>query len=129
VQSTQRHTTQQQIILNIVKRSAGHLTAEQVYGDAQKALPRISLGTIYRNLEAFVNQGLIGKTLVRNVAHFEGRMDPHYHAVCLSCGSVENLEMSPAADIEEFFSRTSKFKFTGHELVLFGVCALCQKKR
>ena len=56
--SPQRIKTQQQAIFQLVKRSQKHLTADDVYAEVRRTLPRISLATVYRNLEKLVDAGI-----------------------------------------------------------------------
>jgi Fe2+ or Zn2+ uptake regulation protein len=123
-----RTTTQQRAILDYIQKNAHHATAEEVYIHLRKSLPQLSLGTVYRNLERLSDRRLIAKVIIRNVAHFESQIAPHYHAVCLSCGAIDNIDVSPATDIEEFFSRSTDFKLTSHELVLYGLCPKCNRR-
>jgi Fur family ferric uptake transcriptional regulator len=127
--TTPRVTTQQQAIFNIIKKSPQHLTAEQVYEQVVKTLPRISLATVYRNLDKLSDSSLISKVTIGGLYYFETELKPHYHVVCLSCKRVDNLDSAPATDIEDFFSRSTSYKLTGHDLVLYGLCPACQKKR
>ena len=92
-------------------------------------MPRISLGTVYRNLESLAARNLAGKVIISGVARFETNLQVHYHAVCLSCDQIVDLDASPATDIEEFFTRSTDYKLTAHELTLYGLCPSCQKKR
>jgi Fur family peroxide stress response transcriptional regulator len=126
--STQRITTQQQAILQHIKRADQHQTAEQVYKFVRKTLPRISLATVYRNLEKLASSSLISRVTINSTYYFELETQPHYHVLCQACGRLDNLEVPPATDIEEFFSRSTKYKLTGHQLILFGLCPSCQRK-
>jgi Fur family ferric uptake transcriptional regulator len=127
--STRRITTQQQAIYGLIKKSSQHVTAEQAYQSISKTLPRISLATVYRNLDKLASQGLINKVTVQGVYYFEAKAEPHYHVVCLSCRRIDNLDSQPATDIEEFFARATAYKLTGHDLVLYGLCPSCQNRR
>lgn len=126
-QST-RITTQQQAVFAAIKKSDGHSTAEQVYAQVSKAMPRVSLATVYRNLEKLADSNLIGRVTIGGIYYFELETKAHYHAVCQSCGRLDNLEVPPTGDIEEHFSRHTTYKLTGHHLVLYGICPRCQKR-
>lgn len=128
-QPTVRITTQQQAIYAVVTKSKDHLTAEQVYGRVSKMLPRISLATVYRNLDKLASSNMLSKVTIGGVYYFESEINEHYHVVCLSCRKVDNLSSGHASDIEDFFARSTPYKLTGHELVLYGICPNCQRKR
>ena len=127
--STQRITTQQQVVFQLVKKASGHVAADQIYQEVRKTLPRISLATVYRNLEKLADNQLIGKTIIKGVFYFELETAPHYHVICLSCGAIDNIDSGIAGDIESHFARATSYKLTSHDLVLYGVCPNCQKKR
>lgn len=127
--ATTRITTQRQAVYNLVKSQDGHVTAEQIYQSIRKQQPRVSLATVYRNLEKLSEAELIHKVTINGVYYFEAANQPHYHAVCLSCGKITNLDTPPATDIEDYFTRLTDYKLTGHELVLYGLCPQCQRKR
>lgn len=124
-----RVTNQAQTVFAIVKQADGHVTADQVYEQARKTLPRISLGTVYRNLDQLTDRNLISRVTVSGVSHYEPYQQPHYHVVCQACRRIDDLPTNPASDIEDYFSRATNYKLTGHELILYGVCPNCQKIR
>jgi Fe2+ or Zn2+ uptake regulation protein len=126
---TSRITSQQQAVHRIITSSDGHQTAEQVHQQVKKSIPRVSLATVYRNLEKLTTKGMIQKVSINGVFYFEAERQPHYHVVCLSCKRVENIMTGQASDIEDFFGRETDFRLTGHDLVLYGVCPMCQKRR
>ena len=61
-----RMTTQRRVILDELRSTGSHPTADQLYERVRRRLPRISLGTVYRNLEILAGQGVIQK---RKQAH------------------------------------------------------------
>lgn len=127
--STKRITSQQQAVFQSILSSHRHLTADQVYQEVRKSQPRISLATVHRNLDKLAESGFIGKVIIRGLKYFEIETQQHYHVICLSCGEVGNINSEPATDIEEFFSRSTPYALTGHDLILYGVCPSCQKRR
>ena len=70
-----------------------HPTADEVYQVVRKRLPRISLGTVYRNLDVLSESGEISR-LDRCGAQyrFDGDLEQHYHIRCSSCGRVDDIE-------------------------------------
>ncbi len=128
-QSTSRITTQQQLIYQFVMRSNRHYSAEQVYSQIRKTMPRISLATVYRNLERLASRQMIGQVTIKGKLYFERQIEQHYHVICLACNKIENLDSLPASDIESFFSRSTTYTLISHELVLYGLCVECQQAR
>ena len=127
--SSTRITPQQQAVFKVFQDGSGHYSAEQVYAIVVKVLPRVSLATVYRNLDKLSDLSLVTKTSIQGINYFELHKSPHYHAICLSCGAIEDIDGGPASDIEEFFARSTSYALTGHELVLYGVCPTCQQVR
>ncbi len=129
----QRNTRQRQVILDAVKQSKNHPTADDVYEKVRARLPRVSLGTVYRNLDILAASGDIvrlapGRTQMR----FDGKLEPHYHMTCIHCGRVEDLPM-PASDnpveiLEKVTSHLTRYGVFGHKLEFVGVCAECKAK-
>jgi Fur family peroxide stress response transcriptional regulator len=117
-------------MLEILRRTDVHPTADWVYKKLKDEIPNLSLGTVYRNIRVLMDQGLIqrlpfGSTFDR----FEARVSPHYHLVCEQCGSVEDFMMPIYADINEKASKMSYFKIRRHRIDFFGLCTKCQNKK
>lgn len=87
-----RCTPQRLAVYAFLLRSEHHPTAEEVFQDVRMILPRISLATVYKALEAFVACGRATKlTAGDGSARYDARSDRHYHARCLRCGSLHDL--------------------------------------
>jgi len=84
-------TSQRQEILNYVKSVKCHPTAENVYTEVRKKLSRISLGTVYRNLEVLRKNGLILEINTAEKTHFDGDLTEHHHFICNRCGKIMDL--------------------------------------
>jgi Fur family ferric uptake transcriptional regulator len=88
-------------------------------------LPRISLGTVYRNLDLLVRQG---EVLCLETAgarkRFDGNAAPHHHVRCRYCGALADLPGEyPLPSLEEI--RVAGFSVTRVSLEFEGVCARC----
>jgi len=129
----QRSTRQRQVILEEVKRSKTHPTADEIYERVRSRLPRISLGTVYRNLDLLAANGDIVKLDPgRSQMRFDGNLTPHYHMTCIHCGRIEDLALSgsdnPVDILETMTHRLTKYGVFGHKLEFVGVCAACASK-
>ena len=83
---TIRLTTQRQIILEELSKVTTHPTASELYDMVRKRLPRIGLGTVYRNLELMAESGMILKIEVGGTQkRFDATTDEHYHIRCSRC--------------------------------------------
>lgn len=123
-----RLTRQLRVILEALSRVKTHPTADEVYQMAKREMPRISLGTVYRNLEVLTGQGKVLKLdLCGSQMRFDGCVEDHYHIRCSSCGRVDDLEMKPIARLKALQS-AGGYKVQGHRLEFFGLCPRCKEK-
>lgn len=130
--SGQKHrmTNQRQAILEEVQKVDTHPTADEVYGMVRRRLPRISLGTVYRNLEILSTSGLIQKIgPPSNQMQFDGKTDNHYHIRCINCGRVEDAPIETVDKLENTIREISDYSIVGHKLEFIGICPRCEEKR
>ncbi len=121
-----RLTTQRQIILEELGKVTSHPTANEVYDMVRKRLPRIGLGTVYRNLELMSETGIILKLEVGGTQkRFDATIDPHYHIRCLSCGKVDDIEIPVMEDINKTAAAASQYQVLGHHIEFSGLCNKC----
>jgi Fur family ferric uptake transcriptional regulator len=125
-----RMTHQRQVILDEIRKVNTHPTADEVYELVRKRLPRISLGTVYRNLEILSARGLIKRIgPASQQMRFDGVTKDHYHLRCISCGRVEDAPMISVGDLEDAVRNQSDYSITGHRLEFLGICPACKKHR
>jgi len=123
-----RRTRQRQVVLEAVQSTMDHPTADWVYRQARRRLPRISLGTVYRNLKNLVEEGAIREIHTGGQpARFDGNTGRHYHIRCLGCGRVNDLPLSVDTRVEDEAGRAMNYRIVGHHVEVLGVCPLCQK--
>lgn len=122
-----RSTTQRSLVLEAVKEMRSHVTADEVYDTIVKKYPSISRGTVYRNLNLLSNMGEIRKVEMPSGAdRFEHQCQEHYHARCVKCGRVFDVEMEFIADLEKNIKDTHGFEFTSHDIIFKGICHKCK---
>jgi Fur family ferric uptake transcriptional regulator len=127
-----RMTNQRKVIMDVLKGVNTHPTADQVYEMVRKRLPKISLGTVYRNLEILSDLNMIQKIEVGGTQkRFDGNVENHYHVRCRICGRVEDLPTDSIAfsGLDELYSSADGYTDLTHKLELVGVCPECKKKR
>ena len=124
-------TRQRKVILEEVRKDLDrHLTADEVYEQVRKHLPRISLGTVYRNLEILAELGEIQKLeMAGSIKRFDGNPQKHYHIRCLRCGRLDNAPVAPLQQIEDKLYGATVFTIIGHRLEFEGFCPRCSEKR
>jgi Fe2+ or Zn2+ uptake regulation protein len=124
-----RMTHQREVILEEIRKVNTHPTADEVYEMVRKRLPRISLGTVYRNLEILSTCGLIQKVgPLSSQMRFDGNTETHYHIRCSYCGRVEDAPIESLDDIENAVSSLSDYHIMGHKLEFIGICPECRTK-
>ena len=122
-----RNTIQRSLVLEAVRHLQCHPTADKVYDVVVKKHPNISRGTVYRNLILLSDFGEIRKIAMPNGAdRYDHICREHYHARCVKCGRVLDVDMEYIADLENSMKDTREFEFTGHDLVFRGVCHECR---
>ena len=121
-----RLTTQRQIILEELAKVTSHPTANEVYDMVRRRLPRIGLGTVYRNLELLAESGVILKLEVGGTQkRFDATVIPHYHIRCTRCGKVDDIDIPVQDHINQAAMKASKYKVLGHHIEFSGVCHNC----
>lgn len=127
--TTYRMTRQREVILEEIRRAQVHPSADEVYEMVRKRLPRISLGTVYRNLEVLSEAGEIQKLeLGGDIKRFDWNPAKHYHIRCLNCGRVDDAPVAPLNRIEDELYGATVYTIFGHRLVFEGLCPQCTRK-
>lgn len=121
-----RNTRQRTVILEILRESCNHPTAETIYLEARRALPNISLGTVYRNLNVLRHQGLAReiRPAGESSSRFDGNCLPHAHFFCTECGTMIDLPL-PAPLRENLWEDEEVGSVSALDLQLAGACARC----
>jgi Fur family ferric uptake transcriptional regulator len=125
-----RITRQRQVILDELRNVKTHPSADEVYEMTRRRLPRVSLATVYRNLEDLAEQGEIQKLeLAGTQRRYDGTVKKHYHVRCTGCGRMDDIEMEPFDWIERDVRQASDYRIFSHRLEFAGLCPSCQKAR
>ncbi len=123
-----RMTNQREIILRELVKSKQHLTADELYDIVKKAMPRISLATVYRNLEILSEAGIIGKLEISGrQKRFDYDPEDHDHIYCVVCHRVDNLNIERTGDETKKMDAVEGYTVTGYRLEIVGICESCQK--
>ena len=125
--SSLRITKQRQLILDELMGVTSHPTADELYQMVRKRLPKISLGTVYRNLEIMSDCGVIQKLDIGGTQkRFDANASTHYHVRCSNCGKVDDLDMPPDRSVEKEAGKLSNYKILRHRLEFTGICPDCK---
>lgn len=120
-------TQQRTAVYEYLHRAAQHPTAEEVFLAVKPQLPKISLATVYKNLEALVACGAASKlTYGDAAARYDIRTDHHYHARCLQCGRLADVEPAAQAALADDIKAPRGFRVKDYRVELLGYCRQCQ---
>jgi Fur family ferric uptake transcriptional regulator len=125
-----RITPQRSLLLDVIRRSKGHLGADQRYHLARERDPRISLSTVYRNLNLLKELGLISRLHLDEEHHHYELKDAanHYHLICSSCGRVIEFDSSLVEQLMADVSAEKDFVVERLRIDLTGLCVECRDK-
>jgi len=123
------HSVKRERILELLRSSCEHPTADWIYERLKKEFPDLSLGTVYRNLRILAEEGQIlslrfGSTFDR----FDGDLEPHQHLTCERCGKVHDLQLNLDKDFLQNLEEKTGYKIPVPHLALIGICPDCQRK-
>lgn len=123
-----RMTNQREMILRELKKSKKHLTADELYERVKKYMPRISLATVYRNLEILSDASMIRKLEISGrQKRFDSELEDHDHIYCVQCHRIDNLDIGDN-EVSLTAVDTKGYAITGRRLEVTGLCPKCQKK-
>jgi len=121
-----RNTLQRKVILEELRSVTSHPTAVELYEMVRRRIPRISLGTVYRNLDLLTETGTIRKLdLGGSEARFDADITSHYHVRCVRCGRVDDAREVPAGLVQSAPPRLGGYEILGHRLEFVGICPQC----
>lgn len=121
-----RSTQQRRTILRELKKLTSHPTAAELHQIVRGNLPRISLGTIYRNLELLASNGAIQKLAISGgEARFDGNPAQHSHLRCVSCGKVIDVHGFSLDLGDAGIGDLDGYEILGYRLEFAGICPAC----
>ena len=125
-----RVTGQRRLVLEIVADSEGHLDAGEIYRRARARDPRISLSTVYRNLNLLQELGIISELhLDEEHHHYEVKEETeHYHLICSRCDSVVEFDSPLAETLVSQVGAKEGFSIERVHIDLVGMCHECRSR-
>lgn len=129
--ATLKYSRQRECIKEYLMHTTEHPTADTVYEHVKEEFPRISLGTVYRNLNLLADMGEALKiTTLDGGDRFDGCTKPHYHFTCTSCGAVIDLDMDVKCfhEMNEAAGKNFDGLIESHTTLFSGICPACFKK-
>lgn len=124
---SQRNTRQRQVVLEELRKLTSHPTAATMYEITRRRLPKISLGTVYRNLEVLAENRVIQKLAIGGgEARFDGDTTQHYHVRCVRCGRMDDVPDLPPDFVKNEIKSLGGYEILGFHLEFIGVCPECR---
>ena len=120
-----RWTKQLKTIIDIIYDSDVPLTADEVYSKARRRLPNISLGTVYRNLNKLLDEGLVAETKAGNVSAFTRHP---FSNTTFECERCKRLFCVPYEIRNPDMERMVGMRVSRWSLRIIGVCKECEGK-
>jgi Fur family ferric uptake transcriptional regulator len=106
-----------------------HPTASEIFNAVRVQYPKVSLGTVYRNLEVLAAEGLIQRLNSPGAeARFDGNVACHHHLHCSACGRVDDLMLFSRNLLEDLPDDPHGYKVTTYNFEVIGLCPSCQEK-
>jgi Fe2+ or Zn2+ uptake regulation protein len=124
-----RNTLQRRLVYEAVAGTHLHPTAEWVYARVRREMPRVSLGTVYRNLQLLVAEGRLRSWARGRTTRYDADLDPHDHFSCRRCGLLVDLPRAPRAYPEERRLRSRGHEIEERILEFVGICRDCRHGR
>jgi Fur family ferric uptake transcriptional regulator len=126
-QRFQRNTRQRQVILDELRKLTSHPTAAGLYEIVRRRLPKISLGTVYRNLELLTHLEMVQKLEVGGQqARFDGNIQRHDHVRCVQCGRVDDIHGPPLDLLGGGTDDSGGYQIFDYRLQYLGICPQCR---
>ena len=122
-----RMTKQRKVILEELRKVHSHPTADELYEMVRTRMPRISLGTVYRNLDFLTESGEILKIdAAGSIRRFDGDTRPHQHVRCRVCGRIGDvIPPLPAPEVNAI--KVDGFQVLSSRIEYEGICDRCAK--
>ena len=122
-----RYSKQRESIFRMVSQSKEHPTADMVYHALKDDIPKLSLGTVYRNLNQLSDAGRLKKIpLPDGSCRFDGTTRSHSHIVCSACGTVADVDLPHLDEIGAAVQQQTAYMLDSYDVVMRGHCGSCK---
>jgi Fur family transcriptional regulator, ferric uptake regulator len=125
--TTRRPTRQRAAVLALLDALEGFRSAQELHAMLRDRGDGVGLATVYRALQALVDEGQVDVLRSRDGEASYRRCSPmhHHHLVCRDCGRTVEVADPP---VERWAARVAAehgFADVQHQLEVFGTCAAC----
>ncbi|MEW6034216.1 MAG: Fur family transcriptional regulator [Chloroflexota bacterium] len=125
-----RATGQRLLLLELIREAGGHVDADELYRLARERFPRMSLSTVYRNLQLFKRLGLVeDHDFSESHRHYEAKPPrEHQHLLCQQCGRIVEFSSPLIAKMKKQMEGEQGFTIKGADVHLVGLCPSCRDR-
>ncbi len=123
-----RYSKQREVILELVRSTHSHPTADWVYTQVRKKMPNVSLGTVYRNLGQLVDANVINVLKYDGVVHYDGNVAEHQHFSCQVCGNIFDIDVD-VSDLMNQVETKTRYHVADYQLHIIGICNTCHRNK
>lgn len=123
-----RNTKQRDLIYQVILNNHSHPDAETIYQQVHEINPKISKGTVYRNLNILSDLGLINHVQLPGSDRYDFNTNQHIHIRCTQCGNVFDIPVNYHMEDDEAVEENG-FTSVRHITVFEGVCPQCNKEK
>lgn len=126
----ENYSRKRSAILDVLRRAGTHPTADWVYTQLKPQYPDLSLGTVYRNLNRFIQTGqAVSLGVINGYERFDADTSPHSHLLCTRCGAVVDVFENPVGPSQlEEISRQTGCKIEAVSVRFQGLCPRCARE-
>jgi Fur family peroxide stress response transcriptional regulator len=125
-----KYSRKRDAILEKIRSTKTHPSADWVYAELRPEIPDLSLGTVYRNISLFKKEGLLSSVgVIDGVEHYDGNVRPHSHFICETCGKIIDVDAPQDLSLDERVGAEHGMKVLHHQTIFYGICKHCLQER
>lgn len=125
-----RTTRQLTAVYDALQGDHSHPSAEEIHRRVQNVSPRVSLGTVYRNLQRLTEEGKIRTVrLGERNARYDPTLEEHDHFICQCCGRVDDVWLKRDRRVNVTPLVAKGFTIIDQSLAVHGLCPQCGPQR
>ena len=122
-----KRSRKREAVLDKIRSTTAHPSAVWVYEELRKDIPDLSLGTVYRNISVFKDEGLIISVgVVNGQERFDGNTSEHTHFICVDCGEVLDVDAELEETVNSKVEAANGVDILYRQLTFYGRCGKCR---
>lgn len=115
-------------IKDLLLQTEEHPTAAWVFDRLREEFPRVAIGTVYRNLNVLVSEGVVKNIKFDDpTEHYDANTSRHYHFICEKCGAIRDLPLPVDTQMERKVENQTGFEIRNHRIDFYGLCDACKQ--